>query len=516
MSDQATKHIQLEIAHILFIDTIGYSKLSIDQQSAVIDELTEVVRSSDEYQKAEGAGRLLKIATGDGMALVFYTSPEAPAQCAVEISRQLKHHLRLQVRMGVHSGPVSGVLDVNSRPNLAGAGINMAERVMSCGDAGHILVSKHSAEDLEQSDRWRPLLQDLGECQVKHGVRVGVVNLSGGGVGNAEPPKKFQALRKHRAHVRFAAVAIGMLLLAAVAGSFLFFFSRRPTPSASSIVDKSVAVLPFDNLSSDKENAYFTDGVQDEILTHLANIADLKVISRTSVMQYKSGVIRNLRTIGEELGVAHVVEGSVQRTANKVRVNAQLVDTRNDAHLWAETYDRDLADVFQIQSEIAASIARELQASLSAHEKTAIEQAPTTDITAFELYARAEALLSRNAKASLLAAADLLNQAVTRDPSFFKAYCLLATTHDQLYFLGHDHTPARLALAETAIETAFRLQPDAGEAHLARAQNLYRGYLDYGAALAELEIAAKTLPNNASVYELKGYIERRQGKRSIF
>jgi tetratricopeptide (TPR) repeat protein len=212
--------------------------------------------------------------------------------------------------------------------------------------------------------------------------------------------------------------------------------------------------------------------------------------------------------------VAHVVEGSVQRAGNRVRVNAQLIDARTDRQLWGQTYDRELADVFAIQSEIATSIARQLQASLSSREKTAIEQAPTNDITAFDLYARAKVLLAgSNAKASLLEAADLLNQAVARDPSFFKAYCLLASTHDRLYFFGDDHTPARLALAEAAIQEAFRLNPNAGEAHLARAQNLYRGYLDYDGALAELEIAAKTLPNDAGIFELKGYIERRQGKQ---
>src|SRR5438874_5896593 len=230
-------------------------------------------------------------------------------------------------------------------------------------------------------------------------------------------------------------------------------------------------------------------------------------------MQYKSGVARNLRKIGHQLGVARVVEGSVQRAGNRVRVNAQLIDVSTNGELWGQTYDRDLADVFAIQSEIATSIARELQASLSAREKTAIEQAPTNNITAFELYARAKDLLaSRNAKANLLEAADLLNQAVARDPSFFKAYCLLAWTHDLLYFFGHDHTPARLALAEAAIETAFRLHPDAGEAHLARARNLYQGYLDYDGALAELEIARRTLPNDPRVFALKGYIERRQGR----
>jgi tetratricopeptide (TPR) repeat protein len=253
--------------------------------------------------------------------------------------------------------------------------------------------------------------------------------------------------------------------------------------------------------------------VQDEILTRLASLADLKVISRTSVMQYKSGAARDLRKIGQQLGVARVVEGTVQRAGNRVRVNAQLIDVSTNRGLWGQTYDRDLADVFAIQSEIATSIAQQLQASLSPREKTAIERAPTTDITAFELYARAADLVARtDAQANLLQAADLLNQAVARDPSFFNAYCLVASIHDLLYFLGHDHTPARLALAERAIEAAFRIHPDAGEAHLARAQNLYQGYLDYNAALAELEVAAKTLPNKASVFKLKGLIERRQGK----
>ena len=309
--------------------------------------------------------------------------------------------------------------------------------------------------------------------------------------------------------------SIATVCVLVLAGMY-FGASKRhaqPISHASAIPEKSIAVLPFENLSEEKANAYFADGVQDEILTRLSKIADLKVISRTSAMQYKSGVARNLRKIAQQLGVAHVVEGSVQRAGNRVRVNAQLIDARTDWHLWGQTYDRELADVFAIQSEIATAIARQLQASLSAREKTAIERAPTNDITAFELYARAKDIFTSNStKGNVLEAVDLLNQAVTHDPSFFNAYCLLASTHDLLYFLGHDHTPARLALAEAAIEAAFRLRPDAGEVHLARAENLYRGYLDYNAALAELEVAAKTMPNNASVFELKGLIERRQGK----
>jgi len=277
---------------------------------------------------------------------------------------------------------------------------------------------------------------------------------------------------------------------------------------------KSIAVLPFENLSRNPDNAYFADGVQDEILTNLSRIADLKVIGRISVMQYRSGIARDLREIGQQLGVANVVEGSVQRSGNRVRVNAQLVDARNHRQLWGQTYDRDLADVFAIQSEIAKTIASHLQAKLSLREQSAINRPPTSNITAFELYAQAKNVLAiRNSRENLLQAADLLNQSVAHDPSFFQAYCQLAHTHDRIYFLGYDHTPSRLALAEAAIEAAFRLRPDAGEAQLARAQNLYRGYLEYDAALAELEVAGQTLPNNAGVFELKGYIQRRQGKQ---
>ena len=290
----------------------------------------------------------------------------------------------------------------------------------------------------------------------------------------------------------------------------------RSTPAMPTIPEKSIAVLPFENLSANQENGFFADGVQDEILTDLAKVADLKVISRTSVINYRQTTGRNLGQIGQELGVAHVLEGSVQRAGNRVRVNAQLVDTRTDAHLWAQTYDRDLADVFAIQSEIATAIADQLQAKLSPREKAAIEQAPTTDVTAFDLYSRAKTLnfsTSFNAanQPSLLQAADLLNQAVARDPSFFEAYCQLAYAHDALYFFGYDHSAERLAFAEAALKAAFRLQPDSGEAHLARARHLYRGYLDYDGALAELEIARETLPNDPRIFELTGYIRRRQG-----
>ncbi len=329
----------------------------------------------------------------------------------------------------------------------------------------------------------------------------------------AKPSGIFTRARKWVRRNRAITALIGSLVALAAAMSW----NVSKSELISHPLTKSIAVLPFENVSRDPANAFLADGLQDEILTDLARIADLKVISRTSVMQYKSGVARDLRKIGHQLGVANVLEGSVQRASNRVRVNVQLVDTRSDRHQWAQTFDRDVTDVFGVEDQIAETIADKLKANLSSAEKSAIKRAPTIDLTAFDLYTRAKNLILTgfwNAPGTnLLEAADLLNQAIARDPSFLKAYCLLAFTHDRLYFLGYDHTPARLALAEAAILEALRLHPDAGEAHLARADNLYRGYLDYDAALAELEVAAKTLPNNAGVFELKGYIQRRQGKQ---
>jgi serine/threonine protein kinase/Tfp pilus assembly protein PilF len=305
-----------------------------------------------------------------------------------------------------------------------------------------------------------------------------------------------------------------VLLLAALALALPFYWHRNLT--TSSPPEKSIAVLPFENLSNDREDASFADGVQDDILTKLAKIADLKVISRTSVMQYRGE--RDIRQIGDALRVSHVLEGSVRKTGAWLHINAQLIDTRTDTHVWAEQYDRDLKDVFAIQSEVAQKVAERLHAKISAAETLALEQSPTVDLTAFDLYSRAKNLLlavvsfTGTRKANLLKAADLLDQAVAHDPTFFQAYCQLAWTHDYVYFDGWDRTPARLKSAEAAIQAAFRLRPDAGEAHLARAWHLYLGYRDYDGALAELEKARPNLPNDARLFELKGYIERRRGR----
>jgi TolB-like protein/Tfp pilus assembly protein PilF len=286
-----------------------------------------------------------------------------------------------------------------------------------------------------------------------------------------------------------------------------------PTP----IPAKSIAVLPFENFSDDKQNSGFIDGVQEEILTTLAKIADLKVISRTSVAQYKASAPRNLKEIAKLLGVAHILEGSVQRDGGRVRVTAQLIDARTDTHVWAERYDREVADVFALQSELAEQIVLQLQVRLSPEEKAGIEERPTTDLQAYDRYVQAKGLVANTsfnarAEADLVEAARLLGEAIARDPKFLLAYCLLAGVHDRLYFFGTDHTPKRLALADSAVRTALQLRPQAGETHLAMAAHLYYGYLDCDGARRELDLARAALPNEPFVFELGAYIARRQGR----
>ena len=534
--EKLTEELAFEIAYLLLIDVVGYSRLLVNEQIEQLQELNRIVRSTECFCAAEKSGRLVRVPTGDGMALLFFRSPEEPVRCALEIQRALKDQPNIQLRMGIHSGPVNQVPDVNDRINIAGAGINVAQRVLDCGDAGHILLSKHVADDLGEYRHWQPYLQDLGECEVKHGLRLHLVNLCKDGGGNPRVPEKFKRRKRWKQSVpirpiiparwpkwaRVAALALSVCALGLVFVIFRSPFGGRTSARAildltPSIPEKSIAVLPFDNLSDDKQNAYFADGVQDEILTSLAKVADLKVISRTSVMQYKNNIQRNLREVGKTLGVAHILEGAVQRAGGRVRVSAQLIDARTDAHLWGESYDRDIANVFAIENELAEQIVSQLKSHLSPEEKAAIEQNPAVDLAAHDLYIQAKSLIqtavfSTPQEQSLLEAVRLLNLAIERDPTFALAYYELAHAHDLLYFLGTDHTPARLAMADAAIQSLVRLRPDSGEAHLAFAKHLYWGYLDYDRARKELDLAKKSLPNDPLPFLLAGYIDRRQSR----
>src|SRR3989440_2364184 len=496
MAAEIKKEIELEIAHVLFTDIVGYSKLPINQQRALVERLNEIVRGTDEFHIAETAGRLLTIPTGDGITLVFYHSPEAPVECALEISRALKKHPELQLRMGVHSGPVSGVIDATGKPNIAGPGINIAQRVMGCGDAGHILLSKHVAEDLEEYPHWQPHLHELGECEVKHGVRVSVVNLYTEELGNPAVPEKLRAARvaaaaqRKRAAFRWLSLGVVSLLAVIALIGFLLFRYRRPPAAVELLVpEKSIAVLPFDNRSRDPDNAYFADGIQDEILTRLSKIADLKVISRTSTQHYKSSP-ENLHEIGRQLGVAHILQGSVQKSGDIVRVNVQLIKATNDSHLWADTFDRKLTDILSVESEVAKAIADQLRAKLTGQEEQEIAAKPTDNPEAYDAYLRglAYTLKTQNTPANSLDAQKYLKEAVRLDPRFALGWTLLSYVDALGYYTQSlDPTVALREEVRQAAETAVTLQPNLGEALQAKGYYYYSCLKDYDTAVRYFE-----------------------------
>jgi TolB-like protein/Tfp pilus assembly protein PilF len=506
--------VKFEIGHVLFIDIVGYSKLLINEQSEQIQKLKEIVRGAEQVRAATAENKLLRLPTGDGGALVFRNSPEAPVLCAIEISEALKAHPELKVRMGIHSGPVNEITDLNEQANIAGAGINIAQRMMDCGDAGHILLSKHVADDLEHYPRWQPFLHPLGECEVKHGTRIGIVNLHNHEIGNLKPPKKLQAAQQYRARKRWAAVVTALLFLGAIGAAFVIV-AKKSTLSTSVVPEKSVAVLPFENLSDDKSNAYFADGIQDEILTKLASVADLKVISRTSTAKYKSKP-EDLKTVSQQLGVANVVEGTVQRAAEKVRVNVQLIDARADSHLWAKTFDREIKDVFAVESEVSQEIANALQAKLSPKETNNLATAPTQDTEAYDLFLKGE-FEEREAESSLKPeaydqAVSWYRQAIAHDPSFALAIARLARSQLDRHWFVQPLTEPQLAEVKNTIDQALTLAPNLAETHVALGEFYYLGHREYEQALVEFRRAIELQPNNAEAAEFSAFVHRRQGK----
>src|SRR5262245_21520836 len=547
MEDDEKPKPRLEIAHVLFIDIVEYSKLLTDEQSEALQELNQIVRNTEAVREAEAAGQLIILPTGDGMALAFTGSVDGPAECALEVSRALRAQPSLPVRMGIHSGPVQYVRDANTRENVSGVGINIARRVMDCGDAGHILVSKRFADDLAQHRRWQPYLHELGDVEVKHGVVVSLVNLYAETIGNPTPPSRFGKIRGStrtfskvtrkglsvfaRAIFIFVGLVIVLSFLLAIV-SVIFApaimrtldkrhvtspphvpaapsapslgdtiknaitkqitdelqgeLSRKkkaavePSLTSSAIPEKSIAVLPFENLSDDKSNAYFAEGIQDEILTRLSKIAALKVISRTSTQKYKSAP-DNLREVGKQLGVANLLEGSVQKAGNAVHINVQLIKAATDEHLWAESYDRELQNIFGVEGEVAGAIADQLNAKLSGNEKRELGARPTKNPDAYDAYLRGLAFAGgvEDFRTSLLKSVQAFEQAVQLDPEFAVAWAQLPRQYGLMFINNVDPTPQRRDLARKALNTAMKLGPDLVETQLANAFYKYFFERDY-------------------------------------
>jgi len=526
-SVEPESYLEPEIAHLLLIDVAGYSKLLINEQIELLQDLNQIVRSTECFRSAEASGKLNRVPMGDGMALLFFRSPEEPVRCALEVSAALRDHPHIRLRMGVHSGPVNRITDVNDKTNFAGSGINVGQRVLDCGDAGHILLSAHVAEDLAQYRDWEPWLHDLGKCEVKHGLRLHLFNLCKENLGNPQVPEKLRRRRKWKQQSdivhpvslprRPRSLLVLTLVVAALAMviSSLTFFQRvslRMTPSTPP--EKSIAILPFENLSGDKVNAYFADGIHDEILMRLSKIADLKVISRTSTQHYKSAP-ENLPEIAKQLGVTHILEGRVQKSGDAVRVNVQLIRAANDSQLWADTFDRKLTDIFSAESEVAKAIADQLQVKLTGREEQIIAAKPTDNPEAYDAYLRGVAynLKTATTPTNSLGAQKYLRKAVRLDPKFALGWAQLSYS-DSLGYLSTLLQPT-IALREEArqaAETALTLQPNLGEALLATGYYHYACLKDYDTAVRYFEQARPLLPNSSRIPEQLAYVTRRRGQ----
>src|SRR6266567_1369676 len=489
MPAEIKREVTLEIVHVLFLDIVGYSKRLTDEQQALIAQLNQVVRNSAVFQKAEGADRLIKIPTGDGMALIFYNSPEQPVECALEISRELKGFPELAVRMGVHSGPVSAVTDLNDRTNAAGIGINVAQRVMDCGDSGHILLSKRVAEDLQQYGRWRPHLHDLGEVEVKHGIQVHVFNLYTDGAGNPDLPEKLRQAKPTQRPEPTPAPA-------------------RPAQKGEAARERmSICVLPFVNMSGDAEQEYFSDGISEDIITDLSKVSALHVISRNTAFTFKGKPV-DVRQVAGQLNVSHVLEGSVRKAAGRVRITAQLIDGSNDSHVWAERYDRDLNDIFALQDEISHAIVDALKVKLLPEEKKAIERHGTENVDAYNLY-----LLARQTYVTGFEGDGRRNETIIRlcrraveiDPNYAEAWALIAMAEMLLRSTFDRGGDGGLAAAERALE----LNADLAEAHAVKARILSEEKRDEEAS-REIETALRLDPESHQVNKCAAMLIFRQ------
>src|SRR5947209_6626393 len=482
MADEQ-KAKRLEIAHVLFMDIVGYSKLLTDEQSEALQELNQVVRSTEAAREAEAAGTLTILPTGDGMALVFTGSVEEPVECALEISQALRAQPSLPVRMGIHSGPIHHVKDANGRENIAGVGINIAQRVMDCGDAGHILVSKRVADDLAQQRRWQPYLHELGDVEVKHGVVVSLVNLYAETIGNPTPPTRLGkargnipgsrvGTRKALSPLARAILTVAVLLLVLAIMSVIFApaimrtldqrrlatlpqptatalpsladtiksavakqitdelqgeLSRKknaavqPPPTGSTIPEKSIAVLPFVDMSQARDQEYFCDGISEEILDTLAKVDGLRVVARTSSFSFK-GKNADVGEVANKLNVENVLEGSLRREGNRIRITAQLINARDGFHLWSETYERELKDVFAVQDEITRSIVDALKIKLAVAPPGRARQ----NTEAYDLYLQGLYFSNKSDEENLRKSLNFFQRALDKDPNFARAWIGIA------------------------------------------------------------------------------------------
>jgi len=467
--------LRLEIAHVLFIDIVGYSKRRIDEQHELLGDLNRLVRKTEAFRSAETSGKLIRVPTGDGVALVFSTTPEAPVKCALEISKALRSHSELRVRMGIHSGPVSGIMDVNDRSNIAGAGINVAQRVMDCGDAGHILLSKRVAEDLEQYRQWRPQLHELGECEVKHGARVSLVNLYSDEVGNPAIPEKLEKERETKAaapsvkpaKLRKPALLMGAILVAiALVIGFCAFSHRQSQKMANALrsPEKRIAVLPFKPLVPENRDQVLEMGMADSLIAKLSNIREIVVRSLNSVRKY-SGLDQDPVAAGRELEVNSVLEGNVQKSSDRIRVSARLINVADGSSLWANTFDEKFTDVFAVQDAISQKVANALALRLSGEENKRVTRRYTENVEAYQLYLTGRYHWNKLTPPEITKSIEFFKKAIELDPTYALAYFGLADAYRSLAPTSEVPSKDTLPQAQAAATKALELDETLAEPH---------------------------------------------------
>jgi len=473
MSAEFKPDPQLEIAHVLFIDIVGSGKLLTNEQSEVLRDLNQIVRNTEQFRAAEAAGKLIRLPTGDGMALAFFTSPEAPVRCAMEISKALRSNPKLALRMGAHSGPVDPVLDVNERSNIAGAGITMAQRVMDCGDAGHILLSKRIAEDLAQYSKWQPHLHELGECEVKHGAKIDIVNLYTDELGNPATPEKLKQQREKAGGVR----TIG----------------SKPQRK------KRIAVLPFKPLSSENRDQALELGMADALITKLSNSRQIIVSSLNSVRKY-GDLEQDPVAAGRELWVNSILEGNVQKSGDRVRVTARLINVANGSSLWAGTFDEKFTDVFGVQDAISQKVADALALRLSGEEKKRLTKRYTENVDAYQLYLIGRYHWDKFTPPDIRKAIGFFQQAIDLDPNYALAYFGLAQANLSLAFSADVPSKDCLPQAKAAAMKALEIDESLAEAHASLAFSIAFFDWDWTGAEREAKRAVALNPDSGMAH----------------
>jgi TolB-like protein/class 3 adenylate cyclase/Tfp pilus assembly protein PilF len=507
--------LRLEIAHVLFIDIVGYSKRLIDEQHELLQNLNQIVRNTEAFRNAETSGKLIRVPTGDGMALVFSTTPEAPVRCALEIGKALCSHSELQVRMGIHSGPVSGIMDVNDRSNIAGAGINIAQRVMDCGDAGHILLSKRVAEDLEQYRQWRPYLHELGECEVKHGARVSLVNLYSDEVGNPAIPEKLKKERETSAaepikpaKLRKPAILTGAILVTiALVIGFLAFFHRHSQKVANALTspEKRIAVLPFRPLLSENRDQVLELGMADTLIAKLSNSRKIIVSSLNAVRKY-GGLEQDSVAAGRELQVSSVLEGNVQKIGDRIRVTARLINVADGSSPWAATFDEKFTDVFALQDAISQRVADALALQLSGEEKNRLTKRYTDNVEAYQLYLTGRYHNLKLTPPEIRTAMTFYQRAIDLDPTYALAYFGIAEANRALTMTADIPSKECLPKAKAAARKALEIDESLAEAHASLSFSVTWFDWDWALAQKEAKRAIALNPNSGFAHLAYGQV----------